>query len=162
MSPRLAHYKMNPVCVPDNLSRTIWDEICSIFLCFVSLMLRKDFAQTAPANTAELMVNLQTRNIYLTSRWPSTLLMPEHRSNPNIATAFDKASSTIFGGDSLFPPAHANSFVWWDDMRRIFDSFLAEQWHPQTLIENACRESVQSRVGRMGGEEGMYLARLSW
>ena len=125
MPPRLAYYKLKPMPGFSSLSRTIWDEMCSIYLCFISPLIKKDGIQAR--SSTELLANLLDRMTML-YQGDTLLLLPQYQPNHTVVAAFK--SATVI----LFPEAHrswkslpddADSELWWDRLRGILDSFVA-------------------------------------
>ena len=124
MPPRLAYYKLKS-CMPEfsSLSRTIWDEVCSIYLCFISPLIKKDWIQAH--SSRELLANVLNRMIML-HMGDTSLLLPQHQSNTTVVAAFKSAVVILFPNNVwVLPPDDAGSELWWDRLRGILDSFVA-------------------------------------
>ena len=123
MPPRLAYYKLKPMPGFSSLSRTIWDEVCSIYLCFISPLIKKDGIQAH--NTVGLVFKLLNRMIML-HMGDTSLLLPQHQSNTTVVAAFKSAVVILFPNNVwVLPPDDAGSELWWDRLRGILDSFVA-------------------------------------
>src|ERR1700722_2382882 len=124
MPPRLAYRRLKPP-MPEfsSLSRTIWDEMCSIYLCFISPLSEKDGIQAH--NTVGLGFKLLNWMIGL-PLGDTLMLLPQYRSNPIVVAAFESAVVKLFP-DRVWrsPPHDAGSELWWDRLRGILDSFVA-------------------------------------
>ena len=126
MPPRLAYHKLKPEPMPEvSLHRTLWDEVCSIYLCFISPLLAQDGIQAH--TSTELLAKLLDRMTML-EKGDTLMLLPQYRSNPTVVAAFESATLILFpdprrGWKSL--PDDAGSELWWDRLRGILDSFVA-------------------------------------
>jgi hypothetical protein len=127
MPPRLAYHKLVPKFSSPTLSRTIWDEVCSIYLCFISPLIEEDAIQAR--DSAGLLANLLIRMSMLYEDDTLMLMLwPQYRSNSTVVAAFKSAAVKLLpdprrGWKS--PPGDASSELWWDRLRGILDSFVA-------------------------------------
>ncbi len=123
MPPRLAFHKLYPDLSPPNLARTIWDEVCSIYLCFVSPLTKKIANQAHDVGSLRANLWLQADTI---STGNTNMLLPQYQSNSTVVAAFKNAAGKVFQ-DRLWqsPPDDAGSQLWWDILRSILDSFVA-------------------------------------
>jgi hypothetical protein len=121
MPPRLAYHRLFPE--PSSLSRTIWDEVCSIYLCFISPLIKEDAVQAR--DTAGLGFRLLDRMIKLYVG-ETFMLLPQYQSNSTVVAAFKNAVVKLFPNHVWsLPPDDAVSELWWDRLRGILDEFVA-------------------------------------
>jgi hypothetical protein len=119
MPPRLAYHKLKPSS--SALDRTIWDEVCSIFLCFISALVTKD--KIRAVDSMGLLGKLLDRMLSL-CRGDAALLLRQYQSDP-IVGAMRSAVAKLFGNKEwMRPPPEADSLDWWNKLREILDSFV--------------------------------------
>jgi hypothetical protein len=127
MPPRLAYYMLYTSSKP--LSRTPWDEMCSVFLCFIHVILDQRRDPEAPP------LDRQTTLGYLSLRMTQLLgdleifcehhLRPQYKANSALVSRIQQAIVVLFpNGVWLTPPPDAESLEWWSKMHDILDSFL--------------------------------------
>jgi hypothetical protein len=122
MPPRLAYHRLKPSS--SALERTIWDEVCSIFLCFISPLIVRD--EIRAVDLAGLGFKLLDRMEQLCNADASLILQPRYQSTPTVIAAMRNAPAILF--PSLrwrSPPGNANSLDWWNTLRGVLDSFVA-------------------------------------
>jgi hypothetical protein len=121
MPPRLAEHRI--MKSSSALARTVWDEVCSIFLCFISPLITEDEIRAVDA--AGLLAQVLYHMSKLCGPDPSRILQPQHQSNPTIVEAMRNAPAILFPGRLWQePPDNANSLDWWDTLRGILNSFV--------------------------------------
>ena len=130
MPPRLAYYKLSnirnwrPI-----ISRTPWDEMCSIFLCFIHAILDEHRDPDAPP------FDRQTTLAYLTLHMTKLVeefegfctlhLWPLYAANSVLVSHIQQAITVLFPNrDWSQPPPDAESLEWWSTMCDILDSFV--------------------------------------
>jgi hypothetical protein len=130
MPPRLAYYTLFHIPdQPPTISRTPWDEMCSVFLCFIHVVLNECCDPDAPH------FDRQTTLGYLTLRmnrleWGlkescALHLRPLYEANSALVSRIQQAISVLFpNGVWLEPPSDAESLEWWSKMRDLLNSFV--------------------------------------
>jgi hypothetical protein len=53
-------------------------------------------------------------------------LSPQYQSNTTVIAAFKSAADKLFQVRWWLPPGDAGSELWWDRLRGILDSFIAD------------------------------------
>jgi hypothetical protein len=124
MPPRLAFYMLNHLA--SNLSRTPWDEMCSIFLCFIYTVLDERRNPDAPSLDRETTLGqLALRMAQLlgcTEAYCALHLRPLYKENPVIVSRVQQALAILFPNKEwMTPPPDAKSMEWWDRMRNTLD-----------------------------------------
>ena len=85
MPPRLAWHMLNISMVAPNISRTPWDEMCSVFLCFMHTILDERRDPDAPpldreTTLAQLTLRM-TRLLHNTEEYCALHLLPLYKEN---------------------------------------------------------------------------------
>ena len=123
MPPRLAYHRLKPsLPMLSGLCRTLWDEVCSMFLCFILPLVIKDEVRVVDS-TGHLCKLLDRMELLFDD--PTDILRPQYKSNPMVVAAMRKAVPIIFLNRWRSPPANASSLDWWDTLRVVVDSFVA-------------------------------------
>src|ERR1700722_2215619 len=105
------------------LNRTIWDEVCSIFLCFISPLIKRN--EIRAVDLAGLGFQLLDRMGLLCEEDASVILQTRYQSTPIIVTAMRNAPAILFPSRQWrSPPGNADSLDWWNTLRDILDSFV--------------------------------------
>src|ERR1700722_18325492 len=106
MPPRLAYHRLKQRSTPEfSLYRTLWDEVCSIYLCFISPLLEKAPIRDVPGVFANMLLYLGD----------TLMLWPQYQSNPTVVAAFKSAAVKLFPDRQWTSPPHdAGSELWWD------------------------------------------------
>jgi len=129
MLPRLAFYKLKTSSVAPNISRTPWDEMCSIFLCFISMVLDEGHSPNAPPLNREATLGQLTSRMTLLLEdiedYCACNLQPLYKENLVIVSHIQQAITILFPNKSwITPPLDAGSMEWWKKMHNILN-FLA-------------------------------------
>jgi hypothetical protein len=101
MPPRLAYYMLsNPSNEPPTTSRTPWDEMCSVFLCFIHVILdeRRD-PDAPPLDRPTTCSNLISRMFQLVQdleRFCARHLRPLYKANPALVSRLQQAIVVLF------------------------------------------------------------------
>ena len=126
MPPRLAFYMLtNTSNEPPTTSRTPWDEMCSVFLCFIHIILneRRD-PDGPPLDRQATLADLSLRMTRLTGdleRYCKLHLQPLYKANSALVSRIQQAIAVLFRTE-LMPPPGAGSLEWWSKMHDILDS----------------------------------------
>ena len=130
MPPRLAFYMLARTDDEvHSMSRTPWDEMCSIFLCLIYAILdeRRDpdapppDRQTSGGNLTFRMTQL----LYCLNQYCTPRLRPLYQKNPALISSIQNALDVLFPNQVWAePPPDAGSLEWWKKMRDILDSFV--------------------------------------
>jgi hypothetical protein len=130
MPPRLAYHMLfNISNEPPTISRTPWDEMCSVFLCFIYIVLdeRRD-PDAPPLDRQTTLGHLSLRMTQLIGdlkRFCELYLRPLYKANSALVSRIQQAIVVLFpNGVWLTPPPDAESLEWWSKMHDILDSFL--------------------------------------
>jgi hypothetical protein len=130
MPPRLARYMLyNISSEPRTISRTPWDEMCSVFLCFIHVILDERRDPDAPPlvrqTTLEHLSFRMTELIGGLEMYCELHLRPLYKANSPLVSRIQQAIVVLFpNGVWLTPPPDAESLEWWSKMHDILDSFL--------------------------------------
>jgi len=130
MPPRLAFYMLTNISnEPPTTSRTPWDEMCSVFLCFIHIILDERRGPDAPPlDRQAILGNLLIRMTRLTGdleRYCKLYLRPLYKANSALVSCIQQAIVVLFpNGVWLMPPPDAGSLEWWSKMHDILDSFV--------------------------------------
>jgi hypothetical protein len=129
MPPRLAFYMLKTSSVAPNISRTPWDEMCSIFLCFISTVLDERRSPDAPPLNREATLGQLTSRMTLLLEdiedYCARNLRPLYKENSVIVSHIQQAIAILFPNKTwITPPPDAGSMEWWKKMHNILD-FLA-------------------------------------
>ena len=127
MPPRLAHYKLYNIS--RTISRTPWDEMCSVFLCFIHVILDEHHRPDAPAFDSEITLAYLTLRIHQLvgdfEGFCAPCLRPLYRANSALVSHIQQAITVLFPNrDWSQPPPDAESLEWWSTMCDILDSFV--------------------------------------
>src|ERR1700722_2277619 len=131
MPPRLAYHTLSVNDMPEAISRTPWDEMCSVFLCLIYAFIDERHDPNDPSLTIDtLRGRLTDRMLSLLSNLKAFCksgLRPCYQSDPQLVQRLGRALETLFPGAQWFsPPDDADSLDWWDRMRQILGSFCEE------------------------------------
>ena len=126
MPPRLAFYMLKTSSVAPNISRTPWDEMCSIFLCFISTVLDERRGPDAPAlyrdATLGQLASRMSQLLEDTEDYCARNLRPLYKENSVIVSHIQQAIAILFPNKSwITPPPDAGSMEWWNKMHNILD-----------------------------------------
>lgn len=126
MPPRLAFYMLDTTSVAPNISRTPWDEMCSIFLCFIHTVL--DEHPSPYMLPLEQLASRMTLLLQRSENYCSRRLRPQYKENPVIVSRIQQALTILFPKNSWIIPSddHARSMEWWNKMRNILDLLASE------------------------------------
>ena len=123
MPPRLAFYMLMPSSMAPNVSRTPWDEMCSIFLCFISTVLDERHSPDAPPTSrlGQLAIRM-TLLLEDIEHHCARNLRPLYKANSVIVSHIQQAIAILFPNKSwITPPPDAGSMEWWNKMHNILD-----------------------------------------
>jgi hypothetical protein len=125
MPPRLAYYMLKKRVVP-NISRTPWDEMCSIFLCFIYAVLdERRHPDEPPLNLEATLDKLNSRMTQLlddTEDYCACNLRPLYCQNSVLVSRIQQAIAVLFShGSWMKPPSDARSMEWWNKMRHVLN-----------------------------------------
>ena len=130
MPPRLAfHMLYNINNKPPTISRTPWDEMCSVFLCFIHAILdeRRD-PDALPFDRQTTLAYLNLRMDQLVEEFEGFCalhLRPLYEANSALVSRIQQAITVLFPNEVWRkPPPDAESLEWWSKMRDILDSFV--------------------------------------
>ena len=129
MPPRLAYYMLSNVRDrPPTISRTPWDEMCSVFLCFIHVILDERRNLDAPAFDRETTLAYLTLRMHQLvrnfERFCALRLRPLYEGNSALVSRIQQAITVLFPNEGWDkPPPDAESLEWWSTMRDILDSF---------------------------------------
>ena len=126
MPPRLAFHMLKISSVAPNVSRTPWDEMCSIFLCFIYAVLDERRSPDAPPLNRELTFGqLNSRMNQLLEDiedYCARNLRPLYKENSVIVSHIQQAIAILFPNKRwITPPPDAGSMEWWNKMHDILD-----------------------------------------
>jgi hypothetical protein len=130
MPPRLAYYMLSNIRNrPPTISRTPWDEMCSVFLCFIHVILDERRNPDAPTFDRETTLAYLTLRIHQLvwdfERICALRLRPLYKANSALVSRIQQAIAVLFPNrDWSRPPPDAESLKWWSTMRHILDSFV--------------------------------------
>ena len=130
MPPRLAFYMLKTSSVAPNVSRTPWDEMCSIFLCFICAVLVERRNPDGPPLDREAKFGQLTLRMTLlledTEDYCAHNLRPLYKENSAIVSCIQRAIAVLFPNKSwITPPPDAGSMEWWNKMRNILDLLVS-------------------------------------
>ena len=130
MPPRLAYYMLyNISSNRRTISRTPWDEMCSVFLCFIYIISdeRRD-PDGPPLDRQTTLEHLSFRMTQLTAdleTFCELYLRPLYKANSALVSRIQQAIVVLFpNGVWLSTPPDAESLEWWRKMHDILDSFI--------------------------------------
>jgi hypothetical protein len=130
MPPRLAYYMLSNIHNrPQTISRTPWDEMCSVFLCFIHAILdeRRDL-DAPPFDRQATLAYLNLRMDQLVEEFKgfcTLYLRPLYEANSDFVSRIQQAITVLFPNEVWHkPPPDAESLEWWGKMRGILDSFV--------------------------------------
>ena len=129
MPPRLAYYTLHISSEHRTISRTPWDEMCSVFLCFIHIILdeRRD-PDAPPLDRQTTLAHLSLRMTHLIKNleiYCERHLRPLYKTNSALVSRMQQAIVVLFPtGDWFTPPPDAESLEWWSKMHDILDSFV--------------------------------------
>ena len=126
MPPHLAFYMLRPSIVAPIVSRTPWDEMCSIFLCFISTVLDERRSPDAPPLNREVTLGQLTSRMTLlledVEDYCARNLRPLYQENSVLVSHIQQAIAILFPNKSwITPPPDAGSMEWWNKMHNILD-----------------------------------------
>jgi hypothetical protein len=126
MPPHLAFHMLKSSSVPPNVSRTPWDEMCSIFLCFISTVLDERRGPDAPAlyrdATLGQLASRMSQLLEDTEHYCARNLRPLYKENSVLVSHIQQAIGILFPNNSwITPPPDAGSMEWWNKMHNILD-----------------------------------------
>jgi hypothetical protein len=130
MPPRLAYYMLSNIRNrPPTISRTPWDEMCSVFLCFIHVILDERRDPDAPLFDRQMaLAYLTLRMTQLTGEFEGFCklhLRPLYEANSALVSRMQQAITVLFPNEVWRkPPRDAESLEWWSKMRDILDSFV--------------------------------------
>jgi len=130
MPPRLAFHMLTNISnEPPTTSRTPWDEMCSVFLCLIHIILDERRVPDAPPLDHEAIIGqLSARMTRLTEdleRYCKVHLRPPYKAKPALVSCIQQAIVVLFPNRRWFvPPPDAGSLEWWNKMHDILDSFV--------------------------------------
>ena len=127
MPPRLALHMLRSSGVALNTSRTPWDEMCSVFLCFIHTILDDHRDPNAPPldreTTLGQLASRMTQLLGFTEDYCTIHLRPLYKENSVLGSRIQQAIAVLFPNDVWHkPPPDAGSLEWWSKMRNILDS----------------------------------------
>ena len=126
MPPRLAFYMLKPSSVAPNVSRTPWDEMCSVFLCFICTVLDERRSPDVPPLDREATFGQLTSRMTLLLEdiedYCARNLRPSYKENSVIVSRIQQAIAILFPNKKwITPPPDAGSMEWWNKMRNVLD-----------------------------------------
>jgi hypothetical protein len=130
MPPRLAYYVLSNIPnQSQTISRTPWDEMCSVFLCFIHAILdeRRD-PDAPPFDRQATLAYLNLRMDQLVQESEGFCALhrrPLYEGNSALVSRIQQAITVLFPNEVWHkPPPDAESLEWWSKMRDILNSFV--------------------------------------
>lgn len=126
MPPRLAYCMLNKR-VASNISRTPWDEMCSVFLCFIYAVL--DERRHPTLDLESTIDRLASRMIQLlddTEAYCTQYFRPPYSEIAGLISRIQQAFAVLFSHNNwmqLHPDA--GSMGWWDKMRHVLNILMS-------------------------------------
>jgi hypothetical protein len=129
MPPRLAYYMLDIYSRPPTISRTPWDEMCSVFLCFIHVILDEHRDPDAPPFDRETTLGYLTirmnRLVEAFEGFYAHHLRSLYEADSALLSRIKQAITILFPNEVWRkPPPDAESLEWWSKMRDILDSFV--------------------------------------
>ena len=130
MPPRLAFYTLKTRTIAPNISRTPWDEMCSIFLCFIHTVLDERRSPDAPPLDREATLGQLTLRMTVLLEdiedYCAQNLRSPYKESPVIVSRIQQAIAILFPNKKwMTPPPDSGSMEWWNRMHNILDMLVS-------------------------------------
>jgi hypothetical protein len=116
--------------VASNISRTPWDEMCSIFLCFIYAVLDERRHLSAPPldlqSTIDQLTSRMTQLLDDTEAYCTQYFRPPYSEIAGLIPRIQQAIAVLFSHNKWMQShPDAGSMEWWGKMRHVLNILMS-------------------------------------